>query len=374
MRFFQSIFRRDYREYVKRGDLCQQEGRWFAARVEYRKALERLRNQDEFLKKQIEEKLWNVTLRLAGEYAQNGDAYTKDQQWELAIETYQTAKDLYGESAPEIDEIQEKLEFALEMYREKSLDDRLRTIGLGDSLGVGFAKLRRIKNFGLYQITPYDDRFDDSRHFTDKQLADLKAKIKLSPEDPDLHFDLGITYARYGFLSEAMEEMKLVIQIHPTHAEAHFVLGNLLSDLGDLPQSIYFLEKSILLDPNLIPAYHCLGDLYEKSQDLAKAEEIYLKSLKQDPKDYGHEIAQIYLALGSLYKKQGKYSQALAILQQYLTQDEDNEEIHSQLGKIYMFMGDLKNASRCWKRVIMLDPESDLAKEAKLGLKGFANL
>jgi len=405
MKFLQDIFKRDYREYLKRGDAHSQEKRWDLARIEYQKALDAPEAQEGSVKRRIQEKMWNATRNLAAEYVEKGDLYLEDRRWDLAIEAYQAAKDLYGEFAPEIDEIQEKLEFALEMHQEKILNESLEQVGLGDSLGVGFAELRRIKNFGLYQIAPYDDRFDDSRHFTDRQIADLKARLKLNPEDPDLHFDLGMIYVRYGFLSKAIEEIKRVIQIDPSHAEAHFVLGNVYSDYGDLRQGIHFLEKSLSLDPNFAPAYYYLGRLYEKSQNLAKAEEMYLRFIKlnakkpdpptdpgQGPDSPGEQaphplgggeggdevplpigegegLCQGYLALSNLYKKRGEYLQAATVLRQYLLRDTTHEEVYAHLGELYSLLGDLERASECWERVIELEPESDPAREAKQRLK-----
>jgi tetratricopeptide (TPR) repeat protein len=371
MKFLRSIFKRDYREYIRRGNLFFQEGKWHSALIEYQKALEMLGPQEEPTHRWIEEKLQNSRINLAVEYVQKGDTYANDQQWDLAIEAYQTAKDLYGEFAPEIDEIQEKLEIALEMQQEKMLSERLKHIGLEDSLGFGFAELRRIKNFGLYQIAPYDIRFDDSRHFTDRQIADLKARLKLNPEDPDLHFDLGMVYARYGFLTKAIEEMKKVIQIYPAHSEAHFVLGNLYSDYGDLQEGLRFLRKSIELDPKFELAYYYLGQLYEKLQDPFKAEEMYLTFIRQQAKTaiLDENALQGYLALGHLYKKQGQYLQASAILQQYLQKDPSNEEVYACLGEIYTLMEDWEKAFQCWKKVLELEPESELAKEARQHLK-----
>jgi tetratricopeptide (TPR) repeat protein len=371
MKFLRSIFKRDYQEYIKRGNLYFQEGKWHSALIEYQKALEILEPQEESAKGWIEKKLRDSRNHLAMEYVQKGDSYAGDQQWDLAIEAYQTAKDLYGEFAPEIDEIQEKLEIALEMHQEKTLNERLKHVGLEDSLGFGFAELRRIKNFGLYQITPYDVRFDDSLHFTDRQIADLKARLILNPEDPDLHFDLGMIYARYGFLTKAIEEMKRVIQICPTHSEAYFVLGNLYSDYGDLQESLRFLKKSIELDPKFEPAYYYLGQLYEKLQNPSKAEEMYLKFIKQQAKTalLDENTLQGYLALGHLYKKQGHYLQATTILQEYLNKDPSNEEVYAYLGEIYTLMEDWKKAFQCWEKVVEIEPESELAKEARQHLK-----
>ncbi len=116
----------------------------------------------------------------------------------------------------------------------------------------------------LYRDIGY---YDDSIECFKKYLAKKK--------DPNVLFELGLTYERTNKLDDAKEIYKSVILVKPNHAEAHFSLGLLLFRELKFDEALESIQRAIDFDPDN-PLY---GIYYNKVLDQRKQSSTPSKQL-----------------------------------------------------------------------------------------------
>ena len=75
-------------------------------------------------------------------------------------------------------------------------------------------------------------------------IAELRAAIRLIPDDADAHNNLGLALADQGKLEQAIAEHRAAIRIEPDLAEAHCNLGVALAKQGKRDEAIAALRKA----------------------------------------------------------------------------------------------------------------------------------
>lgn len=78
----------------------------------------------------------------------------------------------------------------------------------------------------------------------------LEAARNRSPfEDPDLIYNLGVTYLRAGRLDDALRSLQTTIELRPLHASAWLQLGILHEQRDDLDAAESMLRRSLSIEP-----------------------------------------------------------------------------------------------------------------------------
>ena len=113
--------------------------------------------------------------------------------------------------------------------------------------------------------------------YQDTALTELEQAVANDPDMPFLRLRSATLYVRKGQLTEALEHCRKVAEQEPENEEAQLLLAGLLSSTNQ--------------------------------EEAAAA--IYEKVLTRAPKNQ-----EPYLYLGTLYAKQGKFDQAIAVLKQ----------------------------------------------------------
>jgi Flp pilus assembly protein TadD len=152
-----------------------------------------------------------------------------------------------------------------------------------------------------------------------------KQALDLTPNDEDLHYNLGIAYNQTGDLTNAEKEYREALRLLPDYPEVQNNLGNLLMREGRL----------------------------------AEAEEYFLGALKSMP-----EYAQAHNNLGTLRQKQGRTDEALASFQKAVAYDTNHWQAHFNLGTAYMAKGQREEAARELRETLRLNPDFAPAERA----------
>ena len=74
--------------------------------------------------------------------------------------------------------------------------------------------------------------------------------VKLAPQNPQIHLNIGIILKALGRLNEAEKAYRQVITLKPNSAEAYNNLGNTLEELSHFENAEVSFKKAIALKPN----------------------------------------------------------------------------------------------------------------------------
>jgi tetratricopeptide (TPR) repeat protein len=94
------------------------------------------------------------------------------------------------------------------------------------------------------------------------------------------------------------------------------------------------------------------GRQYRQSGDLPRAEAAFRELLSFEPTN-----AEVWQALGSVCRDQGKHGDALAAFQRAVTLDPDFAQAHNSLGIAFLEQGRYSQAAECLERAISINPE-----------------
>jgi ribosomal protein S12 methylthiotransferase accessory factor len=137
-------------------------------------------------------------------------------------------------------------------------------------------------------------------------------------------FHLARVASLYAPPEAALDALLRLNQAFPERFDVHFFLGVTLENLDRPGEALSHFQQSLQLDPP------------------------------------GHEIASIYVHLGSVYKDLGDYGQGVKALIQARELNPDLKEAHHLLGFCYFKLEDYRGAAACFEKAIELDPGSGI--------------
>lgn len=80
--------------------------------------------------------------------------------------------------------------------------------------------------------------------FESKEIKELRAQVKSTPDDPAAHFNLGAAYEKAGRIKDAIHEFEETLTGNPKSAETHFNLALLYEKLNDGEKAILHILKA----------------------------------------------------------------------------------------------------------------------------------
>jgi tetratricopeptide (TPR) repeat protein len=133
---------------------------------------------------------------------------------------------------------------------------------------------------------------------------EFQEAIKLRPDIPKLHLELGLVFAGSSQWSKAEEAFRAETKLQPGNAEAAYRLGNALLQQGKVKEARSELVRSDGLEPNMPETLYALGKAASLEGDSAAAEKHWKKVIELEKG--GSLAAQAHFALSGLFRKQGK--------------------------------------------------------------------
>ncbi|MBN1551797.1 tetratricopeptide repeat protein [bacterium] len=176
----------------------------------------------------------------------------------------------------------------------------------------------------------YEDAFNafKQKNYQEAMII-LEEGISAAPNDEQLSFLLGQTYARMNKIDKAIETLKRTVLLDPEIDSAHYLLGQ-----------CYTLRR---VDGKYKPAW------FEASQAYAKAAELNPDKFAYQY-NYGHALLQLK-----------KYSDAIAPLQKALELEEGAQDYKTamELGLAYQLTGQKENAIKYLEKAHELAPNEE---------------
>jgi tetratricopeptide (TPR) repeat protein len=174
-----------------------------------------------------------------------------------------------------------------------------------------------------------------------------------------------------GNLAEAVPLLQGLLRLDPKDEEALYNLGMALSDLGCLDEAKRHLLRLIDLDPENSNALVALGVACQRSGDPEAARDYLDRAISLDPSNpYAHK--NLAAVLGNLGRHEAAVEHLRAADQ--LVPGDQATIYGLALGLSHLGGEDqLREADALYKRVIDLNPESDIAERAKQALSKIAH-
>lgn len=228
-----------------------------------------------------------------------------------------------------------------------------------------------------------DEAVDEARLAHLRSLGYLGggAEAESSPEgDRNLaaiHFEAG----RYR---EAAKMYQQLVEAAPDDASLRTSLAGCLGALGRYEAAREELEKAIELDPLNVEAYHNLAVVHERRGDRDQAVEDYRRALRYNPRyepsrqalrrlvgsaeiwaprDEAEARAARLAEEASLAARQGRYSEALALLDQAAAAAPRYALVYQYRANVAYLMGDREKAIAALEKGLALEPDNALFQE-----------
>jgi predicted O-linked N-acetylglucosamine transferase (SPINDLY family) len=154
----------------------------------------------------------------------------------------------------------------------------------------------------------------------------LREVLRIRPESPEVHNNLGVTLAQQGHLADAVVAFQMAARLKPDYAEAHNNLGNALREQGQLQPAVASLEEALRLQPHYPEANTNLGIALQAQGKLDEALASYRRALRSRP-----DFALAHLNLGNVFKELGRMDEAVAAYRAGLAIRPDAAFLHSNL-------------------------------------------
>ncbi len=188
--------------------------------------------------------------------------------------------------------------------------------------------LDRVDKPEQIEIIPYLSAFYQEKGELSEAEKLLRRGIEMEPDNPELHFELGVLNEKQDRSDEAIEQMKKVLKLDPEHADALNFLGYTYAD------------KGILLD---------------------KAEELIKKALQKKP-----ESGYIIDSLGWVYYKKGMFEEAAVYIKKAASLIPDDPVVLEHLGDVNAKLGNTEKALESYRQALEKKAENPSAIEKKI--------
>lgn len=153
-------------------------------------------------------------------------------------------------------------------------------------------------------------------HDTDAAIANYREAIRINPQLPDLHTELGdLLYhsTERNLQAQAEAEFKVALELNPRDEKAQLSLGMIAQKNADLKSAVADDSHALELDPNDTDACTELGKVLVMMNQQEQAQRMFERAIQIDPTNY---VAHYRLA--SIYRQQGKTDEAKQQVDEYL--------------------------------------------------------
>jgi len=147
-------------------------------------------------------------------------------------------------------------------------------------------------------------------------IQQLKQQLARTPQDPELHYELGRHYLALKQADEAEQAFLQALRWAPDHPQILMQLGNAASLRGNEAAAAQYFRQSLAQDVQQADVHFNLANSVRKLGDNALAIQHYQHALALAPGD-----AECHNNLGNAYREQGQLDLAVAAYAQAIKLD-----------------------------------------------------
>lgn len=142
--------------------------------------------------------------------------------------------------------------------------------------------------------------------------------LQQHPEHADVLHLLGMARAMQGALEQGIADLQAAIRLNPQAPSYHNNLGQLLEQAGQRTAAILHLERALALDSGYFEAANNLGNLLFQNGDLQAAKRAYLNALSLSAPP--ERRAQLQINLARLCTQEGSFEPVVTLCAEVLAQ------------------------------------------------------
>ncbi len=192
--------------------------------------------------------------------------------------------------------------------------------------------------------------FPKAKEYLDKAMA-------LDPQEPEVHFQLGMVELRSNRPDSAVVHFQKASSLNPKSELYLLNLGVGYMQMKQNEKARPEFRKAIAINPKFVTAHVLLGQALIPDS-LFAAEQEYRKALELDPKS-----AAALRGMGFLQQKQSKWVDAVEWYKKAADVDPQNAEGWAQLGYAYLGAKMNDNARQSFEKSLSLDPSNQTSKK-----------
>jgi len=188
-------------------------------------------------------------------------------------------------------------------------------------------------------------------------VEELRRAEALDPQQPDVHYTLGLTLWQMGDLDGSVTELHKAIQAKPDYAEAYYMLGTVLKQQSKLQESAQALRDAIRLQADFAGAHTTLAGVLRQlgDKDGAAAEGKLGADLARQKTDL--QAALFATNSGRRLRNVGDLDGAVSQFRAAIRAVTDYAPAHFELAIALRQMGKKEEAAAEFQKAAALDPK-----------------
>jgi protein O-GlcNAc transferase len=193
--------------------------------------------------------------------------------------------------------------------------------------------------------------------------------LRVRPDQPTIHYHLGLIDAHGGRLEQAASRYRQAIALDPDFPEALNNLGHACNGLGRWGEAIPYLERAVALRPRYARARNNLGIALDELGRAEEAVAAYRQAIADDP-----ACCEAHYNLGTTLLTQGHVEEALECFERALALKPGYALAQLNLGNAYLARGDLARARTSLKRAVEIAPDLAIAHDSNVFILNYLSL
>jgi tetratricopeptide (TPR) repeat protein len=165
-------------------------------------------------------------------------------------------------------------------------------------------------------------------------IAEYEAAIKLAPNEPRLHEELGTEYRLAGKMQEAEQAYLKELEIDPQNVTAQYKLGVLALERGDPARGKSLIEGALRVNPSLRHSDYNLGRAEMLLGNDAAAARHFERATAADESD-PEVVEQSWYQLGIVYRRLHRMEEAQKAMAAFQKLKDQEAEIPQKMLKRY---------------------------------------
>ncbi len=199
-------------------------------------------------------------------------------------------------------------------------------------------------------------------------IAAQQQAVLRNPKNEYLYQELAYCYVQqWGWqlsqdpqtLAQALAAAQKAVALNDSFFVAHLALGYVYLSQGQYEQAVAEMERAVALNPNVAGGYASLAEVLSRVGRADEALRAAEQALRLKPL-HNIVVDEHLASVGVAYALAGRYAEALAPLQQFLTRYPDILGAHLTLAAVYSELGKEAEARAEAAEVLRLNPQFSL--------------